>query len=1194
MRRSAEGQNNSIMDVRLPSMIARVCLATSAALWKRSWTTSYPSKDGRGSEGSNVATMSVAAAEDEDLSGVADFEKEVHLLQMLASHPVWMTAMTVIKNNGYYEHVTQQNLETLFEFCHETVMHSLKFIMAGNDNTVITQQQQSQQQRVILHMAVMTCVFLSSLVGEFGGSNSAITYNCPLEFHRTSHVIFEQEGISKVLNIAMGGLSGIVNHWNNNSNNNVAMMDASVELAVGVVDVIVDVLGWEFGSIGGGHWGRTGGSGLVRPPESWREYLIRPDLLGAVFYVYTSVRELGKNHEQGQDTITALRRFQHSLRQLLIGLASITGSIFQSKTEKGAYLEYFVNGLLSVLSMIVTDLSPFTVQNERSTAEDILLEQLQRETVDFCCMMTRIVTNFRVEALSILQNFATFLSAIASVGDVLLRISVSELKAAHGDVEVMADDGDWRNEAIGQLLEAVCLLSEDHWLLSSRAGNAQDTARNALASSLAPLYSSYVSCRIEMAKMEEFYLTANAAELDEVREEISGVSMDEEMNAASSLGRVHLPSSLSCLSSVFQSCVPKLQALFASDEQAVTPDAAALLEEARLLILCTGHLLTDDCAGETPFIPEAILNSCVEPSDLSHAIKTGSDEFAATTHAISQIVHVLMGIAEFQVSKVALSPKNPNLSPLLAKTLLWFFTRWASAYILPSSSSSSISESGSGQKGILDTWSNQETSRQVVSFCVTLCLHYFTLWPHESQVIQGSSELLFSLAKRDRNVKLLLMSCPSMEHLFNLHICTAGQIHSSTEKNAGPGVSEKMASAFRRIPYKYRANILTAILTSSSEINDAKSESCFNACLQAVQDSFRILVEALEQKKVRPHDVFTVEMTCLCVELFGGITRASEICHPERIPIFMTPFLPQLAALMNFYATDITICELLLVLFRDYTERYIVSLDREQCMTVFRASADLLKDYSSNHCQSRVIRKAVNDSQENDVQEEQSYNDVLCAIQLLNNIGAKDFVDSFSSQRTGAKGVDSNEVIEVVFFGLKQILPLMTNGLLHFPTLCKQYFSLLGFMMETYPDKIGMLPFDLFNGLLNSMLFGMSHTDLFVSKSSLQGIAALCREQIENKSLSGHLSQNPSLFDECSKRILEEVIFQSIIWDRIEPAANALLPLAAVDMNKFATVVNMISQQLDTEKKQKIQQAFQTLMDPDVIGKVSKGIMVGG
>jgi len=151
--------------------------------------------------------------------------------------------------------------------------------------------------------------------------------------------------------------------------------------------------------------------------------------------------------------------------------------------------------------------------------------------------------------------------------------------------------------------------------------------------------------------------------------------------------------------------------------------------------------------------------------------------------------------------------------------------------------------------------------------------------------------------------------------------------------------------------------------------------------------------------------------------------------HPERVPIFITPSLSKLSELMMKYASDITICESLLRLFRDYTEQFIIRLDRDQSLTVFRASAELLKQYSTVQCSSRVIRKPTKNSAEEDLEEEQSYNDILCAIQLLLNIGAKEFIDAFSSD-AGLKGIDSSEVTNVIFFGLQQILPLMTQGLL--------------------------------------------------------------------------------------------------------------------------------------------------------------------
>eukprot|EP00985_Skeletonema_marinoi_P024652 scaffold17331_cov58-Skeletonema_marinoi.AAC.1 len=79
------------------------------------------------------------------------------------------------------------------------------------------------------------------------------------------------------------------------------------------------------------------------------------------------------------------------------------------------------------------------------------------------------------------------------------------------------------------------------------------------------------------------------------------------MVSAASLGRLNISASLSTLAGMFQQCVPRLMSLFegVGNFCDITAAMAALLEEARMLILCACHLLTDECEGETPSIPDA-------------------------------------------------------------------------------------------------------------------------------------------------------------------------------------------------------------------------------------------------------------------------------------------------------------------------------------------------------------------------------------------------------------------------------------------------------------------------------------------------------------------------------------------------------------------------------------------------------------
>lgn len=336
-------------------------------------------------------------------------------------------------------------------------------------------------------------------------------------------------------------------------------------------------------------------------------------------------------------------------------------------------------------------------------------------------------------------------------------------------------------------------------------------------------------------------------------------------------------------------------------------------------------------------------------------------------------------------------------------------------------------------------------------------------------------------------------------------------------------------------------------------------------------------------KKVHPQDVHAEDMASLCVFLHIGICQNY---HPDHIPKYLTPILPHLSGLMNYYAEDLSICESLLRLFRDYSEQYISVLDPSSCLVLFQTSADLLKSYSTRHCASRVIHNNLS-STEAHAEEDQSYSDVLSAIQLLIHLGTKDFIDICSSENAGAESINTNQVTDIIFFGLQQILPLMTQGLLHYPTLCSHYFSLVGFMMDTYPEKACSLPYDLFFSLLESLLFGMSHTDPAISKSSLRGISEVAREHLKSGALQVHLSQHPDLLINCCRRLLQEVIFQPLIWDRLEASGTALLPLVAVNVQQFVGLINEISEKFGCNgKKERLQTAFERLLKPDVLAKV--------
>ena len=981
-------------------------------------------------------------------------------------------------------------------------------------------EQQFQSQQCSEAAAFLTC-----LVGEFSGKSS-VTYAMPLEFHKAAHRSFEKEGaLFHSLQLSMHTLNQIVVNF--------AAPDPSlIEQTHTVVQLILEVLSWEFGmtAFASGSLGaiRTGQT-LIRPPVQWRDYLVRPELGQALFSMHQKVR----NHEH----------IAHSIRQLLLILASLSGPIFtpHDTTERQKYASSLAQGTVELLQTAA-----------QAPAEDpILLGSLQ--------LVSRLIANFRLSTLVGLPPLIPLLQGLVSAGHRILEEQVRDCEQAGGDVEAM-EYRDWREDVLSVILEAAVVLCGDPWLLYSEPAEARKEAQRSLSTVLGPLYEGFVQNRTRMAALEEHYAMVHETELDEIREEIIEADLEEELASVAVIGRLNLSAAIACLSNLFSATMPQLESLWRGNGE-VTPELSALLEQARLLNLYIMHLLSDNNEGESPTIPDAVAIACQDNPSLSGEIASA--------------VQALFSFADAQVHKIAENPTNRRLSPFLACSFLLFLNRWAPAYIFPESSR-------------IQEWRTEEKAQHAVSFCVTLCLHYECYWPQEQQVQQHVADLLMSLAKKGPRVRSLIVACPSFCQMVQFHCLTAGIRHSASRQEFEATVrphagdaglpSIHMMWGYQRLPYKDKSRLVTAILIACSDTNNQAANTMINSSLKAIHDAFTSLVQALSSKQVAFDDVNAKEMACLCVEMMRGVTHASEMANSERIPQLLTTYLPQLSSLMVHYAEDLTICEALLRFFGDYTEHFMTILDRDQSVALFQAAAELLRGYSAHHCTARVIPKK--SSTEAAAEEEQTYSDILCAIQLLINIGTKDFLDADGS----GQGVQSSQVTDLVCFGLQQILPLMTQGLLQFPTLCSQFFEFIGFMMDTYPEKVCSLPYDLLNSMLESLMFGMSHHDTKVAHCSLYGLASIAQEHISSQALRPHLEARPDILDQCAKRLLAEVVFQPIVVDRVEAAGMALLPLAAYDVNRFANVVQELTGQIpDPSHRVRLGAAFHTLLQPETL-----------
>jgi hypothetical protein len=247
----------------------------------------------------------------------------------------------------------------------------------------------------------------------------------------------------------------------------------------------------------------------------------------------------------------------------------------------------------------------------------------------------------------------------------------------------------------------------------------------------------------------------------------------------------------------------------------------------------------------------------------------------------------------------------------------------------------------------------------------------------------------------------------------------------------------------------------------------------------------------------------------------------------------------------------------LLVLFRDYVEPLGASLTPAQQHTINQACANVLQAYPTHHDNQHVAGSG-----------EES---LLILLDLLLKLAISD--GCFS---------------EASFFGLQQVLPLMSLEVLHRPAVSSKFFSLITLCMEKYAEQMNNISFELLNSILQCILFGMTVSSV-VAKDCLDALTALAMQHLRSNSLQNHLSSHPDLFIPCIRELLK-VIFQQdqVVLDRIESAAAAILVLAAVDIPRFATIVNELAASASPEQQQRLHTAFTNLFKEEVVANASK------
>lgn len=105
---------------------------------------------------------------------------------------------------------------------------------------------------------------------------------------------------------------------------------------------------------------------------------------------------------------------------------------------------------------------------------------------------------------------------------------------------------------------------------------------------------------------------------------------------------------------------------------------------------------------------------------------------------------------------------------------------------------------------------------------------------------------------------------------------------------------------------------------------------------------------------------------------------------------------------------------------------------------------------------------------------------------------------------------------------------------------------------------------------------------------------AIIKLHIRKRSLDQQIAHFPNLINECNAKLFKSVVFEPIIWDRLDAAGQTVLPLIAVDVNAFEGIVRHLCEQLDQEeKKLRLDRAFRTLVRPEIVANATSNGKLG-
>ncbi|MED6266717.1 Exportin-4 [Characodon lateralis] len=745
--------------------------------------------------------------------------------------------------------------------------------------------------------------------------------------------------------------------------------------------------------------------------------------------------------------------------QCLAQLASMHGPVFPDESAQVSYLAHMVEGLLSTINGIEIEDS---------------------EAVGISNIISNLITMFPRSILTALPSelFTSFINCLT-----LLTCSFGRSAALE---EVLDKDDMVYMEAYDRLLESWLTLVQDE----------EHFPRGCFVQPAIQVFNSYIQCHLA-APDGTRNLSVNGIasheeeEINELQEDDRELFSDQ-LSSVGVLGRVAADHCIPLLTSLLEDRVNRLhgqlqrtqQHLMASSDlgsvdRKVLDD---LYEDIHWLILVSGYLLADDPQGETPLIPSEVMEFSIKHStevDINTTLqilgspgeKASSIPGCNRTDSVIRLLSAVLRTSEVE-SRATRASLTELLSPQMGKDIVWFLRRWAKTYLL-------VDEKLYEQISIpLSTafGADTEGAQWIVGYLLEKVINNLSVWSSETELANDTVELLVTLVEKRERANIVVQ-CESWWSLAKQFASRSPPLH-------------LLSSSVQRSLMK------ALVLGGFANMDSDTKQQYWAEVLHPLQQRFLNLInqenfaQISQEEAVKQEIVATLEALC-------GIAEATQIDNVASLFSFLMDFLSSCIGLMEVYSNTPETINLIIEVFVEVAHKQICYLGETKSMKLYEACLTLLQVYSKNN-QSRKRSDAT--------AEEDQYQDLLLIMELLTNLLSKEFIDFsdndevFRNQEQGTPA--SNRTVsaaDVVLYGVNIVLPLMSQDLLKFPSLCNQYYKLITFICEIFPEKIPQLPEDLFKSLMFSLELGMTSMSSEVSQLCLEALSPLAEQCAKNQ-----------------------------------------------------------------------------------------------